>query len=242
MTVELRSRSRIVGDAVRHRGEQEWLEPSSCCRPSPDSVVRPAVAPSRKPRERESAGRPDQVADALEAEAGIEDVERQHRHAVRAVASRGGDPGGNRAGLGDAFLEDLAVLRFLVVEQLVLVLRFVELAVRRVDRRPGGTATACRRCAPRRRRSARCACRWPCRAATATACCTNTMVVDCSRPPEPSSRRGTCASCRHRQLRRRWWRAPAHSRRAPGGARAGISFPGCRRPACRSAGSARRHR
>ncbi len=26
----------------------EW--PSSCCRPSPVSVVRPAVAPSRKPR------------------------------------------------------------------------------------------------------------------------------------------------------------------------------------------------
>ncbi len=33
---------------------------------------------------------PDQVADALETEAGVEDVERQHRHAVRAVAGRGG--------------------------------------------------------------------------------------------------------------------------------------------------------
>ena len=27
-----------------------WLWPSSCCRPSPLSVVRPAVPPSRKPR------------------------------------------------------------------------------------------------------------------------------------------------------------------------------------------------
>jgi hypothetical protein len=32
-----------------------WLVPSWCCRPSPASVVRPAVAPSMKPRERESA-------------------------------------------------------------------------------------------------------------------------------------------------------------------------------------------
>ncbi|MNS91279.1 hypothetical protein D3C86_1454770 [compost metagenome] len=31
----------------------EW--PSSCCRPSPFSVVRPEVPPSRKPRERMSA-------------------------------------------------------------------------------------------------------------------------------------------------------------------------------------------
>ena len=30
----------------------EW--PSSCCSPSPFSVVRPAVPPSRKPRERMS--------------------------------------------------------------------------------------------------------------------------------------------------------------------------------------------
>src|SRR5258705_9091845 len=29
-----------------------WVWPSSCCRPSPVSVVRPAVAPIRKPRPR----------------------------------------------------------------------------------------------------------------------------------------------------------------------------------------------
>ena len=33
----------------------EWLVPSWCCKPSPPSVVRPDVAPSRKPRERWSA-------------------------------------------------------------------------------------------------------------------------------------------------------------------------------------------
>ena len=34
--------------------ESRWLWPSSCCRPSPLSVVRPAVPPSRNPRARES--------------------------------------------------------------------------------------------------------------------------------------------------------------------------------------------
>src|SRR2546425_405552 len=39
-----------------------WLEPSWCCRPSPPSVVRPEVAPSRKPRALVELGR---VQDAL---------------------------------------------------------------------------------------------------------------------------------------------------------------------------------
>ena len=76
---------------------------------------------------------PDQIADALKAEAGIENIERQHRHAVRRIGSRSRDPGRNCAGFGDAFFEDLAVFGFLVVQQFVLVLRFVELAMRGID-------------------------------------------------------------------------------------------------------------
>jgi len=68
------------------------------------------------------AGLPRQIADPLEAEHGIEDVERQHGHAVRAVARRCGNPGRHRARFGDAFLEDLTVARFAVIEQLVAVL------------------------------------------------------------------------------------------------------------------------
>ncbi len=96
--------------------------------------MRPAVAPSRKPRARWSAAAWIRSRDALEAEARVEDVAGQHRHAVRAVAGRRGDPRADRAGLADAFLEDLPVLRLLVVEQLVAVLGLVELARRRIDR------------------------------------------------------------------------------------------------------------
>ncbi len=44
------SYARIEGRAVASR----WLCPSWCCRPSPFNVVRPAVAPIRKPRPRAS--------------------------------------------------------------------------------------------------------------------------------------------------------------------------------------------
>jgi hypothetical protein len=84
----------------------EW--PSSCCRPSPFSVVRPEVPPSRKPRAL-VAGRPGEVAEALEAEHRVVDEERDHLHAVRAVGGRRGYPGSHGAGFGDAFLQDLAV-------------------------------------------------------------------------------------------------------------------------------------
>lgn len=104
-----------------------WLWPSSCCRPSPFSVVRPAVPRAAV------AGGPGQVADALEAEHRIEDVERQHRLVVGAVGGTGGNPAGHGAGLVDAFLEDLALLVLAVEHHLVLVHRLVELADRGVD-------------------------------------------------------------------------------------------------------------
>ena len=64
-TVELLRRNAVVGVVAKVEDRRitsigitaektcEW--PSSCCRPSPFSVVRPAVAPSRKPRARWSA-------------------------------------------------------------------------------------------------------------------------------------------------------------------------------------------
>ena len=53
---------------------------------------------------------------------------------MHAVACGRGDPGRHRTGFVDALLEDLPVLGFLVIEQLVAVFRFVELAERRIDR------------------------------------------------------------------------------------------------------------
>ena len=133
MTASSPAKRRVVGPAVRHRRGDRWLVPSWCCRPSPPSVVRPG-----RGADQEAAGAlvgrgPDQVADALEAEHRVVDVERQHRQAVRRVRRRRRRPRRERAGLGDAFLEDLAALVLAVGEHRARVLRLVELPERRVD-------------------------------------------------------------------------------------------------------------
>ncbi len=76
---------------------------------------------------------PHLVAGALPAEHRVVDVERDHRLAVRRVRRGGGDELGHGAGLGDPLVEDLAVLGFLVVHQLVAVDRLVRLSHGRVD-------------------------------------------------------------------------------------------------------------
>ena len=127
------SEARVVGDAVGHSGIEQVagavfvLQALARERGAAGGGTHQEAAGARV------AAGPDEIPDALEAEARVENVERQHRYAVRAVAHRRGEPRRDRAGLGDAFLEDLAVLRFLVVEQFVAVFRIVELAHRRVD-------------------------------------------------------------------------------------------------------------
>ena len=109
-----------------------WLWPSSCCNPSPLSVVRPDGAAHQEAARAQVAGRPDEIADALEPEHRVEDEERDHLLAVRRVRRRGGHPRRDRAGFVDAFLQNLARLVFAVPHQLIGVLRPVELAERRV--------------------------------------------------------------------------------------------------------------
>ena len=94
--------------------EMMWLWPSSCCRPSPLSVVRPEVPPMQEAARAHVARRPGEIADALEAEHRIVDVERDHRHVRRRIGRRRRDPGGHGAGLVDAFLQHLAGLVLLV--------------------------------------------------------------------------------------------------------------------------------
>ena len=110
-----------------------WLWPSSCCRPSPFSVVRPGGAAEQEAARAHVARRPCQIAHALETEHRIEDVERNHRNAVRAVGRGRRDPRRHRARLVDAFLQNLAGLVLLVEHQLLGVLRRVELADVRID-------------------------------------------------------------------------------------------------------------
>ena len=58
------------------------LWPSWCCSPSPESVVRPAVPPHRKPLPRASAKAQIRSPIALESEHRVVDEERDHLHAV----------------------------------------------------------------------------------------------------------------------------------------------------------------
>ena len=111
-----------------------WLWPSSCWSPSPASVVRPAVAPADEKAARlHVARRPRQIADALEPEHRVENVERNHVDPVAGVGGGRRDPGTRGARLADPLLEDLPVARLAVEHELVGVLRLVELALVGVD-------------------------------------------------------------------------------------------------------------
>ncbi|MNC39962.1 hypothetical protein D3C75_886490 [compost metagenome] len=119
---------RVVSAAVRHRRGDELAGTVLVLQ----ALARQGGAASGG-ADQEATGalvgsRPDQVADALETEHRIVDIERQHRLAVDAVGGRGGDPGRNRAGFGNALFQQLAVGGLLVVQQCTSIFRFVELA------------------------------------------------------------------------------------------------------------------
>ena len=76
---------------------------------------------------------PREIADTLEAEHRVIDVERDHLHAVVRVRRAGGHPRADRARLVDAFLQDLALLVLAIVRELIGVLRRVELPRRGPD-------------------------------------------------------------------------------------------------------------
>ena len=95
---------------------------------SPASVVRPAVPPMQKATGALIGRRPDQIADALEAEHRVINEKRDRVDPVVGIGSSRGDERTHGAGFGDAFLQNLPVLRLLVVEQGVHIHRLVELA------------------------------------------------------------------------------------------------------------------
>ncbi|MNY25311.1 hypothetical protein D3C86_1590860 [compost metagenome] len=77
--------------------------------------------------------RPDQIANALEAEHRVIDVERQHRQAMHRIAGRGGHPRTDGAGLADALFENLAIEGFAITEDRTDVLRFIALPHAGID-------------------------------------------------------------------------------------------------------------
>ena len=124
---------RIVGDAVGNRaGVQDAMAVLVL-----QTLARQRAPPGRTAAQEPLAARvaegPDEIAHALEAEHGIVDEEGNHLQPVIDVRGAGGRERRHGAGLGDAFLENLAVLRFLVVEEHFRIVRLVELALAGVD-------------------------------------------------------------------------------------------------------------
>ena len=73
-------------------------------------------------------GSPDEVRDPLESEHRVINEERNRVNAMRRIRGTRRDKRSHRAGLGDAFFENLPVFRFLVIKQRVHIHRFVLLA------------------------------------------------------------------------------------------------------------------
>ena len=88
---------------------------------------------AQEPATARVAERPDLVAGALQAEHRVEDVEGKHLLAVCRVARARRGQRRHRARLGNAFLEDLPVLRLAVRQERLRVDRLVALPERRVD-------------------------------------------------------------------------------------------------------------
>ena len=143
---------------------------------------------------------PDEVADTLEAEHRVEEVDRQHRQGPGRVRGPSRLEARHGAGLGYALLQDLSCAILRVGEQQPGVDGLVELALRGVDLRPPRRGRRARRCAPRRARWGRhtCRCRGP-GAGCATA----------SRTPSSSRRAGRASRGRTRR------RSPAPPRARP---------------------------
>ncbi len=79
------------------------------------------------------AAGPDEVADALETEHRVVDIERHHLHVVIRIRRAGREPRAERAGLVDAFLEDLAFLVLAVVHEFARIFRRIQLALRCIN-------------------------------------------------------------------------------------------------------------
>src|SRR5437870_11443794 len=70
--------------------------------------------------------RPDQIANTLEAKHGVINEERNRVYPMGRIGGTGSDERCHRAGLGNPFLEELAVGGFLVIDQGVTIDRLVQ--------------------------------------------------------------------------------------------------------------------
>ena len=90
---ELVAEARVVGAAIRHRRRGEMRRAVLVLQALARQRGAPGGAADEEAARAGIGRRPDQVADALEAEDRVVDVERQHRRAVRRIRRRRGEPG-----------------------------------------------------------------------------------------------------------------------------------------------------
>ncbi|MNH85940.1 hypothetical protein D3C73_383920 [compost metagenome] len=125
---EFTGERRVVGAAVGDHRRHQVAVAVLMLQPFPTQCRAPCRSPEQKASGPLIRRRPDQVADALEAEHRVIDVERQHRQAMHRVTGRRGHPGTDRPGLADALFQNLAVERFPIAENRTDVFRLIALA------------------------------------------------------------------------------------------------------------------
>ena len=99
----------IVGTAIGNCRRDHMAGSVLVLQPFAAERCSPGGRAKKKPARTLISCGPDQVTDSLESEHGIENVKRQHRDAMDAVGSRGGDPGRQCTRLGDPLFKQLAV-------------------------------------------------------------------------------------------------------------------------------------
>src|SRR5207245_10257480 len=102
-----------------------------------DAFKRKRRAASRGPQHTTPAAHirspPNQIANALETKHGVVNKERNSVNPMRCISGTSSDERRHRPGFGNTFLEQLAVGRFLVIDQGVTIDRLIQLAHVRVD-------------------------------------------------------------------------------------------------------------
>ena len=120
--------SRIVGDAIRDgRGQNMAVAVLVLQALAVEGRAAGGAADQEAARAHVARG-PGEIADALEAEHRIVDVEGDHRHVGGRIGRARGDEGRHRARLVDALLKDLPLRILAVIHELIGVLRPIKLA------------------------------------------------------------------------------------------------------------------
>ena len=125
---QLIGEGRIIGDAVGNGGSLQQAVAVLVLQTFPGQGGAPGCTSHEEAARLHITGSPDQVAYALKTEHGVVDVEGKHADAVVAVGSCRSNPLGDGARFVDALLQNLSLLIFAIIHQLIRVFRLIHLA------------------------------------------------------------------------------------------------------------------